>query len=214
MARIGIMGGTFNPIHLGHITIAKAAYEQFHLDEVWFMPNHIPDYKSDQQLVSGKNRLAMVSLAIQNTPYFKASDFELQRQGNTYTAETLMRLAEKYPKDSFYFIMGADSLFYFERWRNPEIIVHYATVLAAPREEHNKQKVLKRAEELNRLFEGNYFYLIDCPEISCSSREIRETLIKMEHTGKPTLCSELHLPKQVYQYILENRLYMLNTSVQ
>jgi len=92
MSSIGIMGGTFNPIHMGHIEIAKSAYEQYHLDEVWFMPNHIPAYKSEDAIVSGEERLDMVRLAIENLPYCKASDFELKREGNTYTIDTLKLL--------------------------------------------------------------------------------------------------------------------------
>ena len=78
MASIGIMGGTFNPIHIGHTEIAKAAYEQYHLDEIWFMPNHIPVYKSEDAIASGEDRLEMVRLAIMDIPYCRASDFELR----------------------------------------------------------------------------------------------------------------------------------------
>lgn len=208
MAQIGIMGGTFNPIHLGHIAIAKAAYEQFHLTEVWFMPNHIPYYKSDESLISGADRLAMVGLAIQNIPYFKASDFEIKREGNTYTADTLILLREKYPQHSFYFIMGADSLFYFEKWKSPETIVRNAVILAAPRKEKDRVQVQNRVDDLNRLFGGIYFHLIDCPEVHCSSRDIRAQLVQPDIEGEQSAGSELYLSEDVYEYILQRRLYV------
>lgn len=203
MARIGIMGGTFNPIHIGHIEIAKAAFFEFHLDEVWFMPNHIPAYKDEDKIVSGEDRFNMVSLAIKEFPYFKASDYELKREGNTYTADTLTRLHEDYTEHEFYFIMGADSLFYFEKWKSPETIVKYATILAAPRDEKSLSEMKKRIKELNKIFHGEKFYLIDCPKIDCSSSEIREYLSGEKRTDK----DNLYLSEEVYNYIKHKQLY-------
>lgn len=204
MARIGIMGGTFNPIHIGHIEIAKAAFFEFHLDEVWFMPNHIPAYKDEDKIVSGEDRLNMVSLAIKEFPYFKASDYELRREGNTYTADTLTRLHEDYPEHEFYFIMGADSLFYFEKWKSPETIVKYAKILAAPRDEKSIPEMEERCAALNTLFKGEHFYLIQCPKIDCSSSEIREELKSKNDRGS----DELYLPNEVYNYIKTENLYI------
>lgn len=204
MARIGIMGGTFNPIHIGHIEIAKAAFFEFHLDEVWFMPNHIPAYKDEDKIVSGKDRLAMVTLAIKDIPYFKASDYELKREGNTYTADTLTRLHQDYPEHEFYFIMGADSLFYFEKWKSPETIVKYAKILVAPRDEKSLSEMKERIKELNRIFHGEKFYLIACPKINCSSSEIRENLSDEKRADK----DNLYLSNSVYNYIIREDLYL------
>lgn len=211
MAAIGIMGGTFNPIHLGHIAIAKAAYEQFHLDEIWFMPNHIPAYKSNQSLVSGEQRLAMIQLAIQAYPFFKASDFELKREGKTYTYETMQLLKQQYPQDEFYFIMGADSLYYFENWVYPEIILENAKILAAVRNQKTTDEMLLQIDRLNKMFKGSFFYLIDCPEIPCSSSTIRDKIqqIMKNGSGEPDLqkAQDLMLPDGVLQYIIQYHLY-------
>lgn len=203
MAQIGIMGGTFNPIHIGHIEIAKAAFFEFNLDEVWFMPNHIPAYKNEDMIISGKDRLAMVSLAVKDIPYFKVSDYELKREGNTYTSETLTRLHHDYPKHEFYFIMGADSLFYFEKWKNPATIVKYTAILAAPRNEKSLPEMRERVNVLNKIFKGEHFYLIDCPKIDCSSSEIREML----NHNECYKAEDLYLDQDVFQYICNNKLY-------
>lgn len=211
MASIGIMGGTFNPIHIGHIKIAKAAYMQYHLDEVWFMPNHIPAYKSKDMIVSGEDRLAMVELAIQDISYFKATDFELKREGTTYTADTMERLNKKYPENLFYFIMGADSLFYFDKWKNPEVILQYANLLIAPRNGESIDRITEKMKELNTLYGGNHFYLIHCPEIPCSSSSIREAFYQKTQNdtifNNKTEIENLFLPDQVYKYIIKKKLY-------
>lgn len=211
MASIGIMGGTFNPIHLGHIAIAKAAYEQFHLDEIWFMPNHIPAYKSNQELVSGKKRLAMIKLATQDYSFFKVSDFELKRKGKTYTYETMHLLKQQYPKDDFYFIMGADSLYYFENWVHPEIILENAKILAAVRNERTLEEMQQKINRLNTMFEGEFFYLIHCPEIPCSSSEIRKKISELAKTDRfnrdLVKAHDLMLSDTVLAYIMEQHLY-------
>lgn len=210
MALIGIMGGTFNPIHIGHIQIAKAAYEQYHLDEIWFMPNHIPAYKSEDSIVSGEERMEMVRCAIQKIPFCKVSDFELKREGNTYTIDTLKLLKQLYPEHNFYFIMGADSLFSFDKWMNYEEIPGYATLLVAPRDEQSTQQILDKIEEYNRFFGRSAFYAIQCKQIPCSSSDIR---ISLQGIGTLTkqemerISKELYLPQEVFQYILENGLY-------
>lgn len=209
MAFIGIMGGTFNPIHIGHTEIAKSAYEQYHLDEIWFMPNHIPAYKAGDVIVSGEHRLEMVRLAIQNIPYCKVSDFELKREGNTYTIDTLKLLKQQYPEHTFYFIMGADSLFCFNKWRNYEEIPEYAVLLVAPRDEKSKAHVISKIQAYNDYFGKICFRLIDCKEIPCSSSEIRESFqiekkdLRNKYGGS---CS--FLSQSVYDYILSRELYM------
>lgn len=212
MTAIGIMGGTFNPVHIGHIEIAKAAYEQYHLDEVWFMPNHIPGYKNQNELIDGQMRLEMVTLAVKDYPYFKVSDFELQRTGNTYTAETMQLLSMEYPKVEFYFIIGADSLNYFDKWREPDKILSYTKILAAPRDDSSKAAMQQRMIQLHEQFGENHFYPIECSKIDCSSSKIRKYL--SEHDVKDyspkqlaRLAEQLYLSPDVLQYIREHHLY-------
>ncbi|MDO5149626.1 MAG: nicotinate (nicotinamide) nucleotide adenylyltransferase [Oscillospiraceae bacterium] len=209
MLSIGIMGGTFNPIHNGHIEIAKAAYEQYNLDEVWFMPNHIPGYKDKTHLISGEKRLAMVELAIKDYPYFKTSDFELKREGNTYTAETMQLLGKEYPNIHFYFIIGEDSLNYFDKWKEPETILAYSDILVAPRDESSTDSMQKRITELHEMYGNNHFFPIICPKIDCSSSELREKLILIqnESTKLDFKQSIPYLNQDVFSYIIQNELY-------
>lgn len=211
MALIGIMGGTFNPIHIGHTEIAKAACMQYHLDEIWFMPNHIPAYKDSDAIVSGEDRLEMVRLAIQDIPYFKASDFELKREGNTYTIDTLKLLKEQYPGHIFYFIMGADSLFCFDKWRQYEEIPFYTNLLVAPRDEKSRADVVKKIKAFNQYFKKECFFVINCQEIPCSSSEIRNRIKKEKNYKGDTnmdnvVCTSLS--KSVYHYIITHNLYI------
>ena len=129
--KIGILGGSFDPIHNGHLAIAKAAYTDFQLDEVWFIPaGHSPN-KNENAMTSPQLRAQMVALAIKPYPYFKLSTMEIEAEQTSYTYLTLTNLKNRYPDTSFYFIMGADSLDYFEEWRHPEIICEKAAVLVA-----------------------------------------------------------------------------------
>lgn len=120
MKKIGIMGGTFNPIHNAHLMMAQAAYEQYELDEVWFMPSKNPPHKSQSEIVSEEHRSRMVQFAIDDSKHFLFSDIELKRQGTTYTCETLAQCVEEFSDTRFYFILGGDSLCHFEQWYHPE----------------------------------------------------------------------------------------------
>ena len=102
MAKIGILGGTFNPIHNGHLALAKAAYEQYALDEIWLMPSKIPPHKAKKGILSEQNRLRMTELAAQTEPFFLASDWELKREGTTYTVDTMQELTTEFPEHQFY----------------------------------------------------------------------------------------------------------------
>ncbi|MBQ9563768.1 MAG: nicotinate (nicotinamide) nucleotide adenylyltransferase [Lachnospiraceae bacterium] len=115
--RIGIMGGTFNPIHLGHLILAENAYRQLDLDVVWFMPSGKPPHKPNTEILPNEDRVHMVELAIEGTPYFELSLLEIDRQGITYTVDTLEYLTKTRPEDQFFFLAGADSLYQFETWR-------------------------------------------------------------------------------------------------
>lgn len=204
MKSIGIMGGTFNPIHKGHLAIAQAAYEQYKLDEIWFMPNHIPGYKNHDDILDANIRFQMVQLAIADYSYFKASDFELKRSGNTYTADTMKRLCEIYPEVQFYFIIGADSLDYFDKWKAPEEIVSHAEILAAPRNQESIADMLKTIEKLECQY-GSHFHIINCNVIPCSSSEIRAALKKHVNNEESNILR--FLPDIVLHYIYDNHLF-------
>lgn len=207
MAKIGILGGTFNPIHKGHIEIAKAAYEQYNLDEIWFMPNHIPAYKETYNLLSGDQRIEMIKLAIAPYTHFLTSDYEVKKEGKTYTYETMTSLKEKFPEYDFYFIMGADSLFYFDKWVHPEIITKLTKIIVASRNQASKDELQKQIQYLTNLFGNDVFHIVDTLDYPYSSTKIREGIQKEEYLLKNTFCMDNGLKEEVFQYILDNNLY-------
>ena len=176
MAKIGILGGTFDPIHNGHLALGKQAYEQFGLDEIWFMLSGHPPHKKGRLVTEGKEREDMVKLAIASVPYFVYSDFELKREGNTYTAQTLTLLKEAYPQHEFYFIIGADSLYEIEQWYHPELVMKQAVLLAAARTYEKDHRDFEK--QINYLQEkyGARIGMIQFKEMDISSRQIRKAV--------------------------------------
>ena len=200
--KIGIMGGTFNPIHKGHVALALAAIRQFRFDKIWFMPSGLPAHKANTELISAEHRIRMVQLAIQDIPEFEVSSFETDRKGFTYTADTLVALKELYPEDEFFFIIGGDSLMKFHHWVKPEVISKHATLLAAGRSGYSKEELQRQANFLREQF-GTVISFLDLPEIPISSNEIR-TCCKQKKLSEVTQ----YLPQSVLQYIEEQKLYI------
>ena len=165
MAKIGIMGGTFNPVHFGHLKMAKSALEQHSLDKVLFIPSGISYMKQD--VLDAKHRFYMVQLAIKEEPLFEISDIEVNRAGNSYTCDTLSSLYALYPDDSFYLIMGADSIFQIECWKNPEQIFSLATILVTVRDDYGLYDVQSKIGELEDKYNGRiHVFTMDPVDIS------------------------------------------------
>lgn len=195
---IGIMGGTFDPIHNAHIALAKQAYEQFSLDGVWILPNGNPPHKRNIRQADVKCRMEMAELAIQDIPYLKLCDIERSGQGYHYTYETLRQLNEQYPDTQFYFILGADSLFDFEDWREPGIISRECILLAAARD-CDREQVQKRTKELQKRF-GADIRILNTPNMDIASEDIRERIRCGESIGHM-------VPSAVMDYICSQGLY-------
>ena len=120
MARtIGLLGGTFNPVHEGHLSIAREALRLFSLDAVWFIPCAVPAHKPTNNLAPNEDRLAMLCLAIADEPRFSALTIELDRPGTSYTLDTVRELRAQHPADTFVFIIGADTLGELHTWHKP-----------------------------------------------------------------------------------------------
>lgn len=201
MKRIGIVGGTFDPIHYGHLMLGRQAYEEYGLDEVWYMPSRQPPHKKDHPITSGNDRVAMIQLAIAGIPYFSLSDFELKRKtGNTYTADTLTLLAKEYPDTEFFFIVGADSIYEIEHWYHPEVVLRSATILAAKREYDDERLTLEQQISYLQEKYGARIFELHCREFSAASAQVR-TMMANGHS-----VDEL-IPAPVEQYILEHSLY-------
>ncbi len=200
MKKTGIMGGTFNPIHIGHLLIAERAREQFLLDSVLFMPSGVPYMKDCREVLPGKIRAEMTGLAVRGNPFFAVSTMEVDRKGKTYTYETLESLQVQNPDTEYYFILGADSLFKIEEWKNPGRIFAACHILAAVREDRSLEDMEKQALHLQKKY-GARIDLLQTGRMEISSSMIR------------ALCREKKsvrylVPDVVYDYMLQNKLYI------
>ena len=132
--RIGVLGGTLDPIHLGHLIIAEEARDRLDLEEVCFVPARDPWMKAGQPLTSGHDRLSMARLAMEDNPFFRVSTVELERPGPSYTVDTLRELQEDYgPEAQLFFILGSDAFARFDEWKDPEGILGLATLVVVDR---------------------------------------------------------------------------------
>ena len=197
MAKIGIMGGTFNPVHFGHLKMAKSALEQHSLDKVVFIPSGISYMKQD--VLDAKHRFYMVQSAIKEEPLFEVSDIEVKRAGNSYTCDTLSSLHALYPDDSFYLIMGADSIFQIECWKNPEQIFSLATILVTVRDDYGLYDVQRKIQELEVKFNGR-IHVFTMDPVDISSTVIRNKVKRYEPIDGM-------VPNVVKRYISDFHLY-------
>lgn len=196
--RIGIMGGTFNPIHIGHLILAQKAYEEYELDEIIFITSGDPPHKRVGH-ISATMRGDMTRLAVEDNPIFQYSDMEIKREGYSYTYLTLLELREIYADAELYFLLGADSLFYLEKWKRPDIIMQNAVILAANRNTNNEQ-LYNKIDELKKDYDAD-IRIIDMPNIDISSSSIRH----MVNIGRSV---KYYVPDSVIDYIKENNLYL------
>ncbi len=194
--KIGIMGGTFNPIHYGHLFAAEQARYTFSLEEVIFVPSARPPHKDFRVITLPENRYDMVALAISGNPFFKISRIEIDRVGPSYTIDTLIYFKEKLKNKELFFITGADAILEILTWKNTKEIFSLCTVIAATRPEYevNKYKKLLGEDMAKRVI------VMEIPGLSISSTDIRNRVKE----GRPI---KYLLPPEVENYIYENRLY-------
>lgn len=214
MERIGIMGGTFNPIHNGHLAIAERAKEQFRLEKVLFLPSGLPYMKNQQEVLPVAFRCEMTALAIADHPDFELSVLEAadaRRGKNTYTFETLQKLTCANPEADYYFILGADSLYAIENWKNPTLIFENCTLLAAVRSAEEsidfhgqspsnaREHLLKQTQYLREKYHAA-IEILEFAGMDISSTQIREKARRGESLR--TL-----VPESVERYIWKHELY-------
>ena len=190
MRRLGVLGGTFDPIHIGHVLLAQFAGEGLGLDQVLFVPAADPPHK-EQCAASAEDRWAMVELAIEGFPSFAASRLELERAGKSYTIDTLRDLHRAHPETQLYLIIGADNVAPFSTWHNPQGILDLSTVVAGTR--------LSPREEADPELERHLVH-IDTPVVQFSSTQIRQRLSQ----GLPI---RYLVPEKVEEYIRRQGLY-------
>ena len=198
--RLGIIGGTFNPVHIGHLLLAEWALDFAELDQILFIPTGFPYLKKEPPVLGGEERLRMVEMAVSHREDFLCSDIEVKRKGHTYTYETLEALSETYPDSRFFFIAGADCLETIEHWRYPEKIFKSCTLIAAIRSGTSLAEMKIKKLELTKRYSADIL-LMPFPDLAISSTNIRERIKQ----GKSI---RYLLPDNIIKYIKDNSLYI------
>ncbi|MFA5089705.1 MAG: nicotinate-nucleotide adenylyltransferase [Candidatus Omnitrophota bacterium] len=186
--RIGILGGTFNPVHIGHLILAEETREKLSLDRIVFVPACLPPHKDQSDIASGGDRYAMLKMAIQGNPYFSVSDAEIRRKGHSYTIDTIKEFKGLYPQDELYFITGSDLLKYLDDWKDLNEIIGMVRFLVATRPGYPLEEI------------PNYIATVAIRAVDISAFEIRQAI-------KENKSFRYLVPEAVFNYITQKRLY-------
>jgi len=197
--RIGILGGTFDPIHLGHLIVAEEVRIKLELPKILFIPAGNPWLRRGP-VTPAKHRLEMVRLAIKPNPFFELSNLEVERPGPSYTVDTLLTLREKFGQESeFYFIIGPDALAELPKWKSPEKLIRLCWLVAVRRPGAPEVKLSELEEAIPGL--SSRLVLVDEPRIGISSTDIRERVAE-------GFSIRYLVPDEVQTYIYRHRLYL------
>jgi len=186
--KIGILGGTFNPIHIGHLILAEETREKIGLDKVIFTPTYLPPHKGDSDIAKASHRLAMVKLATSDNPKFSVSDLEIRRDGRSYTIDTIKELKVMHPQDELYFIIGSDLLEYLDEWKDLNEIIKLVKFIVATRPGYPLEKI------------PSHIATIPIRAVDISGFEIRKAI-------KDNKSFRYLVPAAVYEYINKEGLY-------
>ena len=200
MRRTGIYGGTFNPIHKGHLHILTEFYQRLKLDRVLVVPTRVPPHKQAWDLASVEDRLAMCRLAVEDLPICaEVSDLEIRRKEKSYTADTIQELRNMYPEDALYLLMGEDMFLTVQDWFHPEVIFQNAVICASPRSKDGLTKLKEHGERIGQVYPMFRYVVEDIPYWPLSSTQVRE--------NDKSLRDEV--PEKVAAYIESHGLYGL-----
>lgn len=208
MAKIAILGGAFNPIHMAHLRLGEAALSQLGLDHVIFMPSYKTPIKDTSNEISPMDRLNMVSLAVKSYDNFSVSDYEIKKQGMSYTYETLKFFKEQNPDNEYFFIVGEDAFKTMHKWIEPSTIFNCASIICATRKNESNDLYSNNSDTISvfsakKHLEESYnakIYLLDFELIDISSSEIRNKIKSQQDIGDI-------IPPNVKEYIKRNHLY-------
>ena len=197
--KIGIMGGTFDPIHNGHLILSEYIREKCKLDKVIFIPTGKPPHKNSNNISDNNIRKKMVELAIESNPNFAISTIEMDSVETSYTIDTIKELKNIYDRDELYIIIGGDSLLNLETWKDYKELISIANIIVADRYTPNMEEMVEKIKEFNNKYNGN-IVRINTPIIHISSTIIRERV-------KEDLSIKYLLPDILEKYIIKNHLY-------
>ncbi|MCS6924016.1 MAG: nicotinate-nucleotide adenylyltransferase [Fimbriimonadales bacterium] len=195
--RIALFGGTFDPVHYGHLRLAEEAREAANLERVLFVPACVSPFRTGETLSDPTHRLQMLRLATQDNPCFEVSDLEIQRGGISYTVDTVQAVRAQHPDAELFLILGADALQGFPLWRDPLRIVQACTLLVGARPDHDLQAALDLLPEPIR----SRVQPVPMTPLGISGSDIRRRVREGRSTRYLT-------PPDVIEYIIQNRLYL------
>ena len=186
--KVGILGGTFNPIHIGHLILAEEAREKLKLDKIIFVPANLSPHKDNSDIVPPLHRYRLIRLAIKTNKYFSVSNVEIKRDGKSYTIDSLREFKKIYPLDELYFIIGSDLLRYLDDWKDLSQIIKMVSFVAATRPGYPLEKI------------PSYISTIPIRAVDISGFEIRKAI-------KEDKSFRYLVPEAVFKYIVKERLY-------
>ncbi len=200
--RIGIMGGTFDPIHYGHLVIANEVLFKFDLQKIIFVPTGNPPHKRSAALADAYHRYMMTQFATMTNPSFDVSNIEVEKDGVAYTVDTIKELKNKYKNTKLHFITGTDAVLDLPNWKDPEEILNLCTFISVNRPGYVTDTLDDKLDKLMERYNGEILS-IRAPQLKISSTDIRNRIKE----GRPT---KYLLPENVEQYILKKGLYKNN----
>ena len=199
---IGLFGGTFDPVHLGHLILAERCREEAKLDEVWFLPSYAPPHKQGQAISRFEQRCDMVTLATTGQPAFRVEPIEKELPPPSYTARTLAALREHHPQHTFALIVGGDSVHDLPTWFEPATVLKLAALVAVPRPGATLPSAAELAAKVGVHPEMVRLTVVECPQVDIASRGIRKRVTD----GKSI---RFLVPRAVEEFVRERKLYRL-----
>lgn len=186
--RLGILGGTFNPVHIGHLILAEEIREKAGLDKIIFVPAYLPPHKVSSDIAAASDRFNMLKMALKGNPHFGISDAEIKRQGQSYTIDTVRQLKDRFPDDELYFITGSDLLKYLDEWKDLSEILQLVKFIVATRPGYPLEKI------------PAYISTVSIRAVDVSGFEVRQA-------AKGGKSFRYLVPEQVFNYITKRKLY-------
>jgi nicotinate-nucleotide adenylyltransferase len=199
--KVGIFGGTFDPVHVGHLILAERCREEAGLDQVWFLPSYAPPHKQGQPITRFELRCDMLALAITGQPAFRVEPIEKELPPPSYTARTLAELRDRHPEHTLALIVGGDSLHDLPTWYEPAKVMERAELVAAPRPGSALPSAADLAAAVGVPPERVRLTVVDCPRVDVSSRDVRRRVGE----GKSV---RFLVPRSVEEYVRERKLYL------